>query len=169
MLHRFCPAEHAETAHWKLRGIFEIEQILKREFFEAGGDKGGALGAGKRPGHLALGIGGFAATGDREQKTTGTEESGDIFNCSEAKGGRQNLEGVGLRDKMEGASPFPQELGVRFIAAGFAGGAGFTVKSAVRMTVSSVSRSIAVTSMVYRPGTREATGMRRSIVSCSPP
>jgi hypothetical protein len=49
-------------------------------------------------------------------------------------------------------------------------GAGLTVKSEERITVSLVSKSIEVmTSIVYRPGDRELTGMKRSIVSCSPP
>ena len=73
--------EEAETADGGFRGVFEIEKIFERKFFQAAGREGGELGASKRPGHLAFGIGEFAAAGDEEQEAARAEESRDIFDC----------------------------------------------------------------------------------------
>jgi len=97
--------ERAETANGWFSRIFEIEKIFERKFFETGSCKGREFRTSERPGHLAFGVGGLAGAGNDEKKTTGTKESRNIFDGPQAESGRQNLESVGLKDKMESATP----------------------------------------------------------------
>src|SRR5213082_419113 len=91
--------ERAETANGWFSKIFE------RKVFETGSFKGREFRTSERPGHLAFGVGGLAGAGNDEKKTTGTKESRNIFDGPQAESGRQNLESVGLKDKMESATP----------------------------------------------------------------
>ena len=67
--------EDAETADGGFRGIFEIEKIFERKFFQSRGGEGREFGAIERPGHLAFGVGRFAAASDDEQESALAEKS----------------------------------------------------------------------------------------------
>ena len=54
---------------------------------------------------MTFGFGWVAGSRDDEQKATGAKESGNVFDRPRAQVGRQNLERVGLKDKIESATP----------------------------------------------------------------
>src|SRR5258708_31226207 len=105
ILHRFRLIEDAKTPCGEICGIFEIEKILEGKLFEARGGEGGEFGAGERPGHLAFGVGGLAASGDDEQNAAQAKESRNFFDRPGAEGGSPNLACIGLKDKTESATP----------------------------------------------------------------
>ena len=105
MLHRFCCVEDTKAADDRFRGISEIENIFEGEFFEASSAESRELGAGQGPRHLAFGIGRLAASGDDEEKAAGTEEFRNFFDRPRTESGRQNLERIRLKYKMESAAP----------------------------------------------------------------
>ena len=88
------------------------------------------------------------------KKCSGCETVEDVEAADGGFRGIFEIEKIFEREFLEAGSGKGREfschykVGVRFVEAGFAGGADFTLKSAVRMTVSLVSRSMAVTSMV---------------------
>src|SRR6266481_1254953 len=77
-------------------------------------------------------------------------------------------EGLRRIEPTAGGLAGSQELGVRPDSLRL-GAAGVTVNSAVRIMVSLLSKSMAITSMLYLSGAKESTGKYRWIVSCSPP
>src|SRR5258708_37254485 len=78
----------------------------------------------------------------------------------------QPLLSLGLETVLTQPSPTPENLYPR--GPFCRGAADMTVKSAVRIMVSLLSRSMAITSIAYLPGAKESIGKYRWIVSCSP-
>src|SRR5258707_13188769 len=100
MLHRFRLIEDAKAADRRIGGVFELEKIFEREFFEVRHGEGREFRASERPRNLAFGIRWFAAAGDKEQEHAWSEKARNIFDRQGAKRGRENLEGGRLNNKM---------------------------------------------------------------------
>ena len=110
MLHLFRFVKGLKAADGRIRRVLGIEKILEGEFFEARVGETREFRACERPRHLAFRFGRFAAACDDKQVPAGAEESRNIFDRAEAKGGRQNLERIGLKDEMESATPSRRRL-----------------------------------------------------------
>ena len=110
MLHRFRPIEDAKAADRWIGGVFEFEKIFEREFFEARHGEGREFRACERPRYPAFRLGWFAAACDEEQEPARAEKTGNIFDRPGAKRGGENLERVGLKNKMEKAAPGGRRL-----------------------------------------------------------
>src|SRR5260370_38478651 len=105
MLHRFRLIEDAKAADRRIGGVFELEKIFEREFFEVRHGEGREFRASERPRNLAFGIRWFATAGDKEQEPARAEKARNIFDRQGAKCGREDLSGVGLKKKMEKRVP----------------------------------------------------------------
>jgi hypothetical protein len=104
MLHRFRRIEDAKAADRRIGGVFEFEKMFEREFFEVRHHgEGREFRASERPGWSA-------AASDEEQEPARAEKARNIFDRQWAKCGRENLERVGLKNKMKKAAPGGRQL-----------------------------------------------------------
>ena len=97
--------EGAEAADGGLARIVDVEKILEGKLFQASSGEPCEFGARERPGHLSFGVGRLAASGDDELETTWAEEAGKIFDRAGTEVSWKHLESVGLKDKIESATP----------------------------------------------------------------
>lgn len=87
-----------------------IGDNIERDIFETEGGKGRKFRPCERPGHLTFGIERLAGASNDEQETAGAKKCNDIFDRWRAKGGWQDLKGIGFENKIEIAAP----MGGRF-------------------------------------------------------